>query len=268
MDMRVCNADILIVDDEPTMTRALARMLELSGYDPRIANSGEEALDLIERHSFDLVLLDLRMPGMDGLEVLAAARALAPGTTFVILTAHGSLDSAITAMRWGASDYLLKPCSVDEIVETVRRGLEKRWRARHREQLVGLLKETLAEVNAEEKTVPVAPESESGILKLGSLTLDTQWRSVAVNGEVVKLSATEYQVLAHFAHHVNQVVTCSELVHHTHGLDLSEQDARPIIRMHIHRLRQKLESNPSQPRFLRTVRGVGYMFVADNHTQV
>ncbi len=267
MDMRVRNADILIVDDEPTMTRALARMLELSGHHPRIANSGEEALDYIERHSFDLVLLDLRMPGMDGLEVLAAAQALAPGTTFVILTAHGSLDSAITAMRWGASDYLLKPCSVDEIVETVRRGLEKRWRVRQREQLVGLLQETLAVVNAEERTIPVTPESESGILKIGSMTLDPQWRSVAVNGKAVKLSATEYQILAHFARHVNQVVTCCELVRQTHGLDLNERDARPIIRMHIHRLRQKLESNPSQPHYLQTVRGVGYMLVADRHAQ-
>lgn len=264
MDEQKAPPRILIVDDEPTMTRALARVFELMGYHSVIAASGEEALDLMQRAQFDLVLLDLRMPGIDGLEVLAAAQALAPGTTFVILTAHGSLDSAITAMRWGVFDYLLKPCAVDEIVATVQRGLEKRRRARHQEQLVGFLKETLAEVQAEEGTALVAPAALPRLLTMGPITLDTQWRAAIVNGELIKLSGTEYDLLTYFARHLNQVISCSELVRHAHGQELNERDARPIIRMHIHRLRHKLESDPSQPRFLRTVRGVGYMFVNDD----
>jgi len=251
--------EILIVDDESIMTRALARMLDLMGYTATVAATGEKALDLMEQKQFDLALLDLRMPGMDGLEVLAAAQSLAPGTTFVILTAHGSLDSAITAMRQGAFDYLLKPCSVDEIVATIKRGLEKRTRVQHRERLVGLLKETLAEAQAEEKE-GVVSDSTPRLLKMGPITLDTQWRAAVVNDELIHLSSTEYETLAYFAHHLNEVVACSDLVYHTHGLQLSEIDARPIIRMHIHRLRQKLEQDPNQPHLLHTVRGVGYMF--------
>lgn len=119
MDERGARVRILIVDDEPTLTRPLARMLELMGYTAHVAASGEAALDEIERKPFDLVLLDPRLPDMDGLEVLAATQALAPGTTFVILTAKGSLDSAIIALRRGAVDYLIKPCSVDDIVKTI-----------------------------------------------------------------------------------------------------------------------------------------------------
>jgi len=259
---------ILLVDDEPTMTRALARMLELMGYQATVASSGEQALDLMERRTFDLTLLDLRMPGMDGLEVLAAAQSLAPNTSFVILTAHGSLDSAIVAMRQGAFDYLLKPCSVDEIVATLKRGLEKRRRVRHQERLVGLLKETLDEVQAEESALPARSDATPRLLSMGPFALDTQWRAALVEGELVSLSSTEYETLAYFAYHIDQAISCNELVQHTHGLDLPEQEARPIIRMHIHRLRQKLEPNPYKPRHLLTVRGVGYMFSSGGNGQL
>jgi DNA-binding response OmpR family regulator len=167
-------------------------------------------------------------------------------------------------MRRGAFDYLLKPCPVNEIVETVKRGLENRRRTRYQERLVDLLKETLAQVQAGEDAAPVAPEHPAAPSATGPITLDTQWRAAIVNGELIKLSNTEYNLLAHFVRHLNQVISCRELVWHTRGLDLSEREARPIIRMHIHRLRQKLEPNPSQPRFLRTVRGVGYMLVNDD----
>ena len=265
MNEPAATSRILIVDDEPTMTRALARMLDLMGYNATVAASGEKALDMMEHQQFDLVLLDLRMPGMDGLEVLAAAQSLATGTTFVILTAHGSLDSAIVAMRQGAFDYLLKPCSVDEIVATIKRGLEKRQRVRHREKLVGLLKETLDQVRAEENPSTSPPESSPRLLNMGPITLDTQWRAAVVQDELVHLSSTEYETLAFFAQHLDEVVSCSELVQHTHSLDLSEKDARPIIRMHIHRLRQKLEQDPGHPHLLRTVRGVGYMFSTNDN---
>lgn len=264
IDEQETSPHILIVDDEPTLTRALARVFEMMDYHASVVGSGEEALDLMQREQFDLVLLDLRMPDIDGLEILAAAQALAPGTPFVILTAHGSLDSAITSMRRGAFDYLLKPCPVNEIIETVKRGLENRRRTRYQERLVGLLKETLAQVQAGEDAAPAAPEHPAAPPTTGPITLDTQWRAAIVNGELIKLSNTEYNLLAHFARHLNQVISCRELMRHTRGLDLSEREARPIIRMHIHRLRQKIEPNPSQPRFLRTVRGVGYMLVNDD----
>jgi DNA-binding NtrC family response regulator len=159
MDEPGPRANILIVDDEPSLTRPLARMLELMGYASHVAASGEAALDEMERKQFDLVLLDPKMPDMDGLEVLAAGQTLAPGTTFVILTAKGSLDSAIIALRHGAVDYLLKPCSVDDIVKTIKRGLARQQCTRHPERLVGLLKDTLTDADTSKTLNSDPPDS-------------------------------------------------------------------------------------------------------------
>jgi DNA-binding response OmpR family regulator len=126
MSKTVPGAEILVVDDEPALARPLARMLELSGYQVDVAESGEQALDLVEKRRFDLILLDLRLPDLPGLDVLCTIQALAPDTALVILTANASLDSAIAAMRRGALDYLVKPCTVSEIVKRVQKGLERR----------------------------------------------------------------------------------------------------------------------------------------------
>jgi DNA-binding NtrC family response regulator len=115
---------ILVVDEQLSVARPLARMLELIGYRVQLAATGVQALDCFERTRFDLVVLDLKLPDLHGLDVLAAAHAQAPDIPFIICTAYGSLDSAIAALRRGAFDYLVKPCSADEIVGAIRRGLE------------------------------------------------------------------------------------------------------------------------------------------------
>lgn len=118
---------ILLVDDEPKITRPLARVFELLGYDVGIAGSGQEALDCLQDERHNLVLLDLCLPGMDGLEFLTQAQSLAPDAIFIILTANIDLDSSITALRLGVFDYLIKPCPIEEIIDVVRRGLREHW---------------------------------------------------------------------------------------------------------------------------------------------
>jgi len=122
------DARILIVDDERTTRHTLARLFERMGYRADKAASGQKALEHLAHQRFDLVILDLQMPGMDGLEVLKTARPLSPDTVFIILTAYGTLESAITAIRHGAFDYLLKPSSVKDIVHAVKAGLAERQR--------------------------------------------------------------------------------------------------------------------------------------------
>jgi len=256
--------NILVIDDEPTIHHTLALTFELLGYRSSSAACGEEALALLEQENFDLGLLDLHLPDMHGMEVFSQAQSLSPHTAMIIMTAYGSLDSAVSVMRQGAFDYLLKPCSVDEIVKAVQRCLRTRQRAHHQEKLVSLLKETLSAVQADDHKALAVPKPDLDKLRTGPITLDTQWRAAVVDEKMIGLSSTEYDVIHYLICHLNQVISCQELVQHTHGIDMEEHQARSIIRMHIHRLRQKLEPNPHHPRYLRTVRGVGYMLVSDH----
>ncbi len=256
--------NILVIDDEPTIHHTLALTFELLGYRSSSAASGREALELLEQETFDLGLLDLRLPDMHGMEVFAQAQSRFPDTAIIIMTAYGSLDSAVSAMRQGVFDYLLKPCSVDEIVKAVQRCLHARKHARRQQKLVSLLKETLTAVQADDHKAPAVPKPDLDKLRAGPITLDTQWRAAIVDEKMINLSSTEYDILHYMMCHLNQVISCQELVQHSHGVDMEERQARSIVRMHIHRLRQKLEPTPHHPRHLRTVRGVGYMLVSDH----
>src|SRR5512136_1297106 len=119
-------ARLLVVDDEKAMRVSLSEIFTLRGAQVTTAADGREAVELLNQRDFDLMLLDLKMPGMSGIQVLEVAQKLRPGTVVILLTAHGTLDSAISALRRGAFDYLLKPCQVPEILAAVQRGLAHR----------------------------------------------------------------------------------------------------------------------------------------------
>lgn len=254
---------ILLVDSEQANAKSLSYKLDKLGYRLQIVHSGNDALTQLKAHTFDLVLLDLYMPDIDGLQVLTVAQKLAPDTIFVILTAFGTLDSAVTALRQGAFDYLLKSCPVNDVIETVQRGLQKRQKLKQQKQLIGLLREALADISVDGKRFVMTRDAASRLVSMGAITLDTQWRAAIVEGKLVRLSATEYKIMTCFAQTPNQALSCQELVKHTHKVAMDEQDARSIIRMHIYRLRRKLEPDPNNPRYIRSVRGVGYIFIQD-----
>jgi len=265
-------ARILVVDDERMMRHTLAELFTRMGYQAAKAASGSKALEYLARQRFDLVILDLKMPEMDGTEVLKAARPLAPDTVFIILTAYGTLDSAIAGIRHGAFDYLLKPISVQEIVRVVEAGLaERQRRLRHKDPVV-LLERALTSL----KTAAQQPETSSHIsssterflqtlqtLEAPDITVDTLKRLVAVRGQLVDMTATEFDILTYLMRHQNRIVSCRELVAHVRGYDLDERDARIVLRSHIHRLRHKVERDPARPRLIRTVRGSGYTISAE-----
>jgi DNA-binding response OmpR family regulator len=252
---------ILVVDDDQAIRRTLTGLFRHMGYDASEAATGKAALDQIESEIFDLVVLDLKLPHMEGTDVLQRACRMAPDTVFVILTGYGSLDSAIVAIRHGAFDYLLKPSSTDEIARAVEAGLAERSRRLHDDEPVKLLERVLVTL----RDSPQRPDAQAPVerfLQVADVTVDSLRRLVVLRGQPVELTPTEFDILAYLIRHRDRVISCRELVLHIRGYELDERDARVLLRTHIHRLRQKLEPRPDDPPVVLTVRGSGYAVCA------
>ena len=255
---------ILVVDDEATTRTSLAEVLRLEGYDVAVAASGEEAIGIIaSQPPFDLMVLDLKMPGMDGLQLTEAVQKRSPDTVIILLTAFGTLETAIQAIRKGAHDYLLKPCPIPQILESVRKGLAKYQQERHRRELVSRLEHTLSELVAVERvgeTKPLSFAPADDVLQVQDVRLDRERHIVTVGSRTVTLTPTEFKLLACLMETPDQVRSPQQLVRHAQGYEADPWGARAIVRVHIRRLRRKLEPDPSRPRYIVNVRGVGYMF--------
>ncbi|MGD1993905.1 MAG: response regulator transcription factor [Anaerolineae bacterium] len=258
-------ARLLIVDDEHGLRRTLSGLFRHLGYRVVEAASGPEALEQIAKQPFDLVILDLKMPEMDGTEVLEAARPLAPDTVFIILTAYGTLDSAITGIRHGAFDYLLKPSPVERILQSVEAGLaEQKRRTLQKEDPVALLERALHTLKgdaAAEIPEPLPPSPRQRFLQVRGITVDLQRQLVVVNEQPIDLTPTEFELLTYLMQHPDRVVSCREMAAHIRGCEMDERDARVLLRSHIHRLRKKIETSADVPKLIQTVRGSGYMLV-------
>ena len=260
-------ARILVVDDEPTTRTTITRALNLMGYRADEAASGGQALTRLSSLSYDLMLLDLRMPGIDGVEVMKRAQETHPGLLVIVFTAYATLESAIVAVRAGAVNYLLKPCAIRDIKAAITCALQRRQERLRRQHLVRVMAEALAALQAEEKQDMLAsPDRPERFLQCGPVTLDKEKRLVVVAGadEADSLSAeltvNEGALLAYLLQHLDTVSSCRELARGTLGYDVSGREAEAIVRPHISRLRKKIEPDPAHPRLIRTIRGKGYLF--------
>lgn len=265
---------VLVVDDEQPVRVTLKEVLSREGYDVLTASSGREALQVMGGMAVDLVMVDLKMEGMDGLTLMGEIRHRWPTTVFIILTGYATLESALKALRYGAHDYLLKPSGPEDIKRSVREGLEKRRREARRKDLLAQIEAGVRELTAEglsmgaakgpgalRDAAPGQPESPP-LLEVGPLVIDLQKHMATLNGRPLKLTPVEFGTLTSLAREAGRVVTCSTLVKEVQGYDCYEQEARTIMKTHIRHLRQKLESDPSNPEYILNVRGVGYMLVA------
>jgi DNA-binding response OmpR family regulator len=263
-------AHILIVDDERAMRISLSEILGLRGSLVTAASDGQEAVDMLAEFDFDLMLLDLKMPGMDGLQVLEVAQKIRPATVVIMLTAHATLDSAIGALRRGAFDYLLKPCDPRAMVTSLERGLKKRQEFQRRQGLMNIIEQTVSSLASADtpatawllNSLPLVQDS-GNVVRAGTIIIDLPRRAATINGVSLALSPTEFDLLIYLARNLDRVVACRELVKETLGYDVKENEARPIIRMHVHRLRRKLEQAGATSTRLATVRGAGYMLVTE-----
>ncbi len=263
-------AKILVVDDEAAIRLSLNKALSLEGYHVVEAASGEEALARLEEMVFDLVLVDLKMPGIDGLEVMREAKRLFPSVVVIMLTAYGTIESAVSALRQGAHDYLLKPCSVEKVLASVNEGLTKRQQQLSRSKLAAQIEASARELLAEESplssTYPLpgaGPTWPDGVLQVGPLAINWQKHLATLHGQILNLTPTELRLLSCLMSNAGRLMSARELVRRVQNYECSEAEAQAIVRVHVHRLRQKVETDPSKPRYIHNVRGKGYMFVAE-----
>ncbi len=256
-------AHILIADDEPGIRRTLMDLFRRVGYRAAEAASGTEALQKIQAESFDLVLLDLNMPGMSGTAVLAAARPHAPNTVFIILTGYATLESAIVALRHWAFDYLFKPSSLREILRVVENGLASRQQRLPPEDPVALLERALATLKSvPPEAAPAVSPSTERFLQAPGITVDVHKGLAIIAENAIALTPTELSILTYLMRHQRHVVSAQELGAHLQNVEVSPHEARDLLRAPLHRLRHKIETDPDHPRFIHTFRGRGYMFEA------
>ena len=224
-------ARILVVDDEEQIRRALKSILSARKYDVVLAANGEEALDLAIDHNPDMVILDMSMPGMDGIEVCRELRTWYTGPILILSVKSGDADK-ITALDTGADDYLTKPFSAGELLARVR-----------------------AQLRRTASTVTSMPS-----IIVGDLEIDIAHRRVKRSGEEIELTRIEFDILAYLAQNPDCVITSKMILEKVWGPEYG--DDTQTLRVHISHLRKKIEPHPSVPRYILTEPGVGFRFSA------
>ncbi|RPI88461.1 MAG: DNA-binding response regulator [Chloroflexi bacterium] len=253
-------AKILVVDDEETMRRSLAEILRLDGYHVQVAASGAAAIDALQDGTFDLMLLDLKMPGMDGVEVMRRAVKLSPETMIVMLTAHGSLESAIEALRHEAFDYLLKPSSPEQIRTSVEGALARREEVVRKRSIIDFLDTSIKELRKSERGSGQVHKEEHQVETVHGVTVDISRRELSRDGARVSLTASEAKLFKILLENRGKVLTHRELVLHVQGYETKDWEAAEVMRPLISRLRKKLLLFPGGKNWITNVRGTGYIF--------
>lgn len=254
---------VLVVDDERTVRIGLEKLLRRSGYEVTLAESAEEALEHLRRTEFDVVMSDIRMNGLTGIDLLAQIQRIAPTTGVILMTGYASVDTAVEALRLRAYDYLTKPFDNDHVRATLERAVSKRAQMLQREAALAKLRATLqaldesGEFPAQGGAGRLAP-AEPEVIERNGLRIDLRRRQVQRDSQMIELTRTEFDLLACLARAPGEVLSCAELVRRLHGYDLEEHEARQVLRAHLSNLRRKIEPNPNQPRYLLNLRGSGY----------
>lgn len=227
---------ILVVDDEDTFRHFLKLNLQQQGYQITDSADGQTALKIIRQQIFDMALIDLRLADLDGLEIVRQLRQLTPQTSVIILTGYATLDSAIEALRQGAHDYLTKPFETEELLARV------------------------ADALAKQSVQTAGPSSlQESTLQIKDITLNQASRLVTRRGEIIPLTQTEFDILATLMAHPNVALDSKTLVKQARGYEATEAEARAIARVHVHRLRHKLEIDPAHPQYITTIPGGRYL---------
>ena len=224
---------ILVIDDEPQIQRAIRTILTEKGFQVSTASRGEEGLTLAAAHEPDIVILDLGLPDIDGIEVTRRLREWTQ-CPILILSVRDSERDKVAALDQGADDYLTKPFGIEELLARVRVAL------RHSSSRQG---------------------TQSKLVKAGDLSIDLAWHLVKRGEEEIKLTGTEYKLVAYLAANHGRVLTHQSILTHVWGP--ADADHTEYLRVYMRQLRKKLEADPEQPQYILTEPGIGYRFIAD-----
>ena len=232
------------------------------GYDLDVANNGTEAIGKIQQKSYDLLLLDLHLGNVSGMQVFSSLRESQPDVVVIILTAHGSMESAVEALRLGAFDYLFKPASPEAIRQRVKEGLEHRQQTLRKNQLLAQmdrLRQMVQEFESEETSLS-SVATKQRFIRSGKLIIDRHHRSATLADRLLDLTTAEYNFLLCLVEAAPQTVPHRQLVSKALSYDCEEMEARDIAKWHIHHLRQKVEQDLAHPHYIKTVRYQGYLW--------
>lgn len=267
---------VLVVDADEAGRSLLQTTLLRDEYDVVLAISPEDALRKLGVLTFEVVITDLRFSGIDGVHLLREIQRRWPDTITIVLTAYPSLESAVAALRAGAHDYLSKPCPPSDIRRSVQEGLDKRRGLARRLELMQVLERQLMEglrairgdvalIRAGTGELPPLPQTdrlpqrrEGRILRAGSFIIDYEQHEALLGDLPLDLTPTEFDILAALVERAPAVLSPQEIARRVFEYNVSEVEARELVRWHIHHLRRKLELDPDQPHMLKNVRGVGY----------
>lgn len=234
----------LVVDDEKGVRFFLDETLRRAGHSVSAVRTGEEALERLRETPYDVVILDLKLGGrVDGLGVLEGIRWRWPETVVLILTAHGSLESAVDAINKGVDGYLLKPVKPSDVREAVKNAVLQQNRKMDR---------------------TLERRKRGQVLQQGDFRVDLQMHLVCFHEKDLELTPSEFSLMVHLMQNAHRVVSPMELVQVVRHYECTNiHEARQIIKWYVHRLRSKVEPNPSNPRYIMNIRGVGYRFNAE-----
>ncbi|NWG18574.1 MAG: response regulator transcription factor [Chloroflexi bacterium] len=276
MDNNNETAHILVVDDEGAIRYSVSKTLQRVGYEVDEAATGEEALEMMAKREYDVVLTDIRMPGLTGVELLKRIKDISPDAIVILMTGYASLGTAVESLRLGAHDYLIKPSSSQDIRQSVSRGIERSRNLKRRRALLDAIRSNVFELThaPEEPATPSlsddneplsaaayeAPIAEplTNNMSLGPLTIYPGRYQISVGDQPIDLTPTEFDLLLYLAAHRGRVVSCHELVREVRGYTVDEAEAREVIRPHVSNLRRKLKQTGQDADLIVNVRGIGY----------
>lgn len=228
---------ILVVDDESAIRRILATRLSMVGYEVVLAANGQEALDIFAQEKPDLVVLDVMMPQLNGLEVCQELRKTTE-IPIIMLTALGDVADRITGLQLGADDYLPKPFSPKELEERINAILRRTCKTE----------------------AALVPQPEPGVIQAGALRIEANKRQVFLNCERIRLTGMEFDLLELLASQAGKTVPRAEILQKVWGYSPRHYADMRVVDVHISRLRTKIGDNPKQPEYIHTDRGIGYFF--------
>jgi DNA-binding response OmpR family regulator len=259
--------DILLVEDDATLRMLLTTVLTQAGYLVTAAADGEQALDLLEAQSeqsytFRVVISDIRLGGIDGIQVLTDARKRPQPPVVILLTGYGSIETTVAAMRLGAFDYLLKPFAPEVLLSCVARAVNQHIAETQQSEAIRVIANVVDQLRhvgspIVERSAEPPNQQPDRYVQIGALVLDRYRHAATFEEQALRLTPIEYALLLCLGEMQGHVLGYADIVFRTHGYAVEETEAQSMLKVHVHNLRQKIDSA-----YLVNVRGTGYMLVA------